>query len=86
MNNNISGVYPLGANGTFIINGHQWQIRSKGSRKYIIDNTEDKYISGLFVVKGYEDEFSSFDYCGGYYIMSTDTNNIYIQFVNEKLK
>lgn len=81
---NISGVYELTVNQTFNINGHEWQIRTKGTRKYVIDNTTDTYISGLFTVKGFEDEFSSFDYSGRYYIMSTDSHSIYIQFVNEK--
>lgn len=85
MNNNISGVYGLTVNQTFNINGHEWQIRNKGSRKYIIDNTTDSYVSGLFAVKGYEDEFSSFDYSGGYYLLSIEDGFVYVQFVNEKI-
>ncbi|WP_156307026.1 hypothetical protein [Sphingobacterium endophyticum] len=81
----ISGIYPLTVLGTFNIQGHEWQIRTKGSKKYIIDNTEDKYISGLFQVKNYEDEFSSFDYAGSFYFLSIDEGYVYIQFVNEKI-
>jgi hypothetical protein len=88
MNKDISGKYVLTVDNAFKIGNNEWQIRKNASKLYIIDNTHDRYISGLFKVKGIEeDSYMTFDYDGIYYLLHLDEYGraVYIQYVNKKI-
>jgi hypothetical protein len=84
----ISGKYVLTVDNAFNIGNNKWQIRKKAIKQYIINNTHDTYISGLFKVKGLEDDnYMTFDYDGMYYLLHFDEYDraVYIQYVNNKI-
>lgn len=85
MKNNIQGNYKREANNTFKVGNDVWQIKQGGKRNYLINKTKDTYISGLFPLKGDDNEgIYSFDYDGNYYFMQWDTTSVDIYFVDEK--
>lgn len=84
----LSGDYQKGTNETFNVDGDQWQICKKGkTQKYLFNVTRNKYISGLFKIKGNDDDsIRSFDYGGNYYFFTIEGDSVIIMFVEEKKK
>lgn len=81
----ITGVYPT-TNNTFNVDADKWMIKKRmDGRKYLFNSTKEQYVSGLFIVKEYQDEgVYSFDYEGKYYFFQLDDDTAIIQFVNDK--
>lgn len=92
MDKDISGVYELRHDNTFIVQDSVFQLcrTNKNSTKmYLFDVTNDKYISGLFSFKyDITNEFQSFDHNDNIYIINIDRemNKVFITYLTKKEK
>lgn len=86
--NNISGVYVLHHNTTFTVENDTWEIQTKytdSNKLILINKTTGQYISALFRLKKYPD-LLNFDYQDNMYFFDVDDSNVYIEFLNKKVR